>query len=395
MRQRLRPWILSALLLGGTAQAQPPDAGMWLAGDLEPALALSDAVASDLHAGTLAGSGPLGLSPQSPRFDGEWRFGTYAMAAVGHAQVGLRHPSLAPLMAQRTAEAIDVLLESESWRFDESVWGDQALLHLDQDTVGGRRHEHAVLGYLGVALGLERRLSPDGPHAALHDRLVAALTRRLADRHSAGVPILETYPGEGYPVDHAAVLAAISLHAAATGQPEPAWLDAHIDAWARAFLDERGLLVQIVDPVTGEPLQPGRGSGSALAAWFLGFSRPALSARLSAAIREELGDSIFGMGVVREYAPATCAAGHPCRGDVDSGPLIMGASISATGFSLGSALRLGDAVWLESLWRTASTFGQPGADGAFAAGGSLGNAIMLAMLTTPPLASPEPGVDAE
>ncbi len=384
MRRLILALAITLSVLPADGAAAPP-AEAWMVGEVSPALALSDAVLADLISGTLEGSGPMGLDPQSPRFDGEWRFGTYAMAAAGHAQIGLQHPELAPLMAERAGLAVDALLADESWRFDQSVWGDLALSHLEVDTIGERRHDHAVLGYLGVALGLERRLAPDGRHAALHDAVVAALTRRLAAQHRAGIPILETYPGEGYPVDHAAVLATITLHAQATGAPEPAWLEAHLAAWSDAFLDERGLLVQIVDPTTAAPLQPGRGSGSALAAWFLGFVRPELSRQLSVAIRDELGDTIFGMGVVREYAPATCAAGHHCRGDVDSGPLIMGASISATGFSLAAARRLEDEAWLEGLWRTASTFGQPDAAGAFASGGSLGNAIMLAMLTAMPL----------
>jgi hypothetical protein len=292
---------------------------------------------------------------------------------------------LAAVMAERAAASVDALITEETWQFDTAAWGDGALAHLETDVVGGRRHDHAVLGYLGVALGLERRLAVDSRHAALHDQVVAALTRRLEAQHRAGVPLLETYPDESYPVDHTAVLATITLHAQATGTPEPAWLDAHIAAWTTAVFDERGLVVQRVDAASAAPMQPGRGSGSALAAWFLGFVRPELSRQLSVAIRDELGATIFGMGVVREHAPATCAAGHPCQGGVDSGPLIMGASISATGFSLAAARRLQDAAWLEGLWKTASTFGKPDATGAFATGGSLGNAIMLAMLTAPML----------
>src|SRR5690349_23346649 len=38
---------------------------------------------------------PGEFSTGSSRFDGEWSFGTYLMAALGHGQVGVRHLELA------------------------------------------------------------------------------------------------------------------------------------------------------------------------------------------------------------------------------------------------------------------------------------------------------------
>ncbi len=372
MTRRLLLPALATLALVALRPLSTADA--WQTSDSRAALALSEVVDDAITAGPDASNpGPLGIAPGNEHFTGEWWFGADVMAAAGHGNLALQHPEQRAILAERCSRAVDAAISPTAWGFDTARWGDAALAHLDDD-----RHDHAVLGYLGVAMGLERLADPDNRHAALHDRVIAALSRRL----QAG-PILETYPGEAYPVDHSASLAAIALHADATGQPRPAWLQAHIDDWASRYVDDRGLVVQAASSATGAPRSRTRGSGSALAAWFLGYADPALAARISEGIHDELGDTVLGLGVVREYAPADCGGGQACHGDIDSGPLILGASIAATGFSLGAARRLGDDAWFRALWATTRTFGQPLPGGGFATGGPLGDAIMLAMLTTP------------
>ncbi|MFT4704548.1 MAG: hypothetical protein ACI81R_002253, partial [Bradymonadia bacterium] len=59
-------------------------------------------------------------------------------------------------------------------------------------------------------------------------------------------------------------------------------------------------------------------------------------------------------------------------------------SISATGFSLSGARLIGDEAWHRRLLATTRLFGLPTWLGDhFAAGGALGNAILLAMMTVP------------
>lgn len=380
MRPRSLPLLSALLLLLPLVVLLPLVPGRLAAREAErwhqpeAALRLSDW----LHAQALAppaglGPTPLGIDPGGEQFVGEWIFGTWMMAAAGHAQLGLALPERGPELAERAALAIDRAIAPESWAFDRLRWGDSAFSHLD----GQGDHDHAVLGYLGVALGLLRLVQPTNRHAALHDRVVAHLERRLA-----GNPALETFPAEAYPVDHAAALATLALHARATGGPPSPLLAPALADFAARYLDERGLLIQAVEPGTGRPRSVARGSGSALGAWFIGYADDKLATRLGEAIRAELATTRAGLGVVREYAPATCATGHPCRGDVDSGPLILGASVSATGFAMASARRLGDRAWLGQLAATAALFGLH--DGRhYRSGGPLGNAILLAMLSTP------------
>lgn len=78
---------------------------------------------------------------------------------------------------------------------------------------------------------------------------------------------------------------------------------------------------------------------------------------------------------------------HKGRGDVDSGPLIFGMSPSACGFSLAGARAFGDRDTFVRLYRTAHLMGTPvdfNGRRTYVTGGPLGNAILLAMLTTQP-----------
>lgn len=298
------------------------------------------------------------------RFDGEWAFASAVMAALANAQIGAAHPAERAACAARATRAVDLLLDPELRAFDTAAWGTD-MLDLRAP------HDHAVLGYLALALGAERLLDPSGPHADLHDRVVAALTARLSSKDS----LLATYPREGYPVDNAAVLGAIGLHARATGRPVPTVATARVRRLMAEHADEDGLLVQAAHPKSGAPRDEARGSGTALAAYFLGFVDPEASRALAYGARRALSRSVLGFGAMREFRD-----GVERGGDIDSGPLLFGVGVSPTGFGVGAARRVGDRRWARELWATAHLFGVPHRD-RFVTGGPLGDAIMLAMLT--------------
>ena len=122
-----------------------------------------------------------------------------------------------------------------------------------------------------------------------------------------------------------------------------------------------------------------RGSGTAIAAYFLSFSNPDLADTLYAGLTAAGPRTALGFTALREYPSGV--VGH---GDVDSGPIIAGVSVGATGFGLGAARAHGDRDLFVGLYRTTRLFGAPmwtGRQRAFAAGGALGNALLLAMLT--------------
>jgi hypothetical protein len=87
----------------------------------------------------------------------------------------------------------------------------------------------------------------------------------------------------------------------------------------------------------------------------------------------------LGFSALREYAPQ-----HAGDGDGNSGPVLLGVSVGATGFGIAAARLHRDADSFEGLYRTASLFGvsfRDGAESGFALGGVLGEVLLFAMLT--------------
>ncbi|MCB9745827.1 MAG: hypothetical protein H6741_06430 [Alphaproteobacteria bacterium] len=341
----------------------------WLArqgvGGVAEGEALGEAVAAWTHAELSA----EGFSTGAALFDGEWWFGTYTMAAMGFGQLAQAHPERAARWLEEMDHALAEAARAPVRAFDTQRWGEDPLA----PTLRG---DHvAYLGYLALPLALRASLDPEGPHAALSEQVFAALEARFTAREAG---LLETYPGEGYAVDNCMALGAWGLYAQARGEPTPAWLE----SWTARLLAEQvdpatGLLIQHADPASGAPRSPPRGSGTALCAYALSFAWPERGRALAEATRSELADTFLGFGVVREYP-----RGVDGRGDIDSGPVILGFSVSATGFSIADARLLGDAAWEARLLSTARLYGAP-LGGQYVTGGPLGNALLLAMSTAP------------
>ncbi len=307
-------------------------------------------------------------------FDREWAFGTPMMRTACLAQVSMRHPGLAGELAKPLVHAVADLTGPNALLFTRSRWGSDPL----REDVA--EHDHAAfLGYAGFALGLAAGAGVSGSeetHAAVVGRLQARM-----DRAEGGW--IETYPGEVYPVDYASGIGALATAARLRGeQPADDPTIARALARLRTAVDAKtGLLIQAIDPASGEPVDGPRGSGTFLAAYFLVPADAELARSLWEAGRRELRSSTLGFVAMRER-PASAPGG----GDVDSGPIILGYGVSSTGFALGPARAFEDRTSFASLWATASLFGAPEVrDGALThvTGGPLGDASLCAMATAP------------
>jgi hypothetical protein len=353
------------------------DAKALFAGDLDAQTALARGVVDDLEAGVSTASFHSG----SPRFDGEWTLGTYQMAAIGLAQVVLAHPDHPELkdeLVPSIEASVEHLLAPETTAFGAEAWNAAALDDLATD------RGHAYLGYINLALGMLRIVAPHNRFAALHDRITDALARRIS---LAPEGLIETYPNEAYPADVAACVGSIGLHDRAAGSDHHAVLAAWSSVFRARWIDPRsGMIFQSGDPATGKPRGPARASHTALAVFALSFAVPEISRDLFAALQRSQHASFVGFGAIREDA-----AGHEGSSDIDSGPVVLGVGVSATGFTLGGARIHGDRALYTELYRTADLFGAPHRSGngrRFVSGGPLGDAILLAMLTARPLPGP-------
>jgi hypothetical protein len=336
------------------------EAAAWFEGDPP----LRDALGARVARWTRSELTPASFATGAPRFDEEWVFGTYAMAALGFAQVAVESDGERRTEAiLRLERCLDALLSPPVRAFDVHAWG--------EDVWSGSARGHvAYLGYAGLPLALHGELVGTSRFEADQRAFDAAITRRF---EAAADGLVETYPGETYPVDNASALAALAVSARARGTSPPPSFGRGLDALRRTIDPATGLLAQSAGG-------PPRGSGSALAAFFLSHADPPTSASLYRAVRATLYRTVLGFGAVLEHPRGRGA------GDIDSGPMLFGYGVSATGFALGASRVHGDREAFAALYATVDLFGAPeneGGERTFATGGPLGDAILFAMLTAP------------
>ncbi|TDC86583.1 hypothetical protein E1292_47770 [Nonomuraea deserti] len=162
---------------------------------------------------------------------------------------------------------------------------------------------------------------------------------------AATSPFLEAYPGQAWPVDSTVAVASLRLHDALL----PPRFGRTVHDWLREVrerLDPRtGLLPHRADPVTGEPAEVARGTSQSMIQRFLVDIDPAFAAEQYTRFRDRYVVTPLGLGpAVREYPE-----GLDGPADVDSGPLPLGVSLSATAVTLGAAQVHGDAPLAEAL----------------------------------------------
>ncbi|GAB3144978.1 hypothetical protein GCM10027290_24090 [Micromonospora sonneratiae] len=165
--------------------------------------------------------------------------------------------------------------------------------------------------------------------------LAAAFDRQLA---STGSPFLTAYPDQAWPVDSTVGIAAVRLADHLTGGTAYQGL---LGRWQRAADERRdpatGLLPHRVDPVSGQPVEGARATSQTMALRFLREVYPVEATRDWARFRELYASTVPGAPGVREHPRGVDRAG-----DVDSGPLILGLSASASVVALGDAVLFGD-----------------------------------------------------
>jgi hypothetical protein len=306
------------------------------------------------------------------------------MAAMGFGQTAAERPTeqRAESIA-RMERCLDALLDPAVRSFDSKAWSADALASVEAPPGSAADRGHvAYLGYAAVALALHRVLVPDSRFVEREEAIVRALARRI---DASPIGLVETYPGEVYPVDNTAALAALALHAHATRQPALPALARGLDTLRRKGVDpSTGLLFQAVTTTDAAPRDVPRASGTALAAYFLAFADGTASRSLFRALERSQYRTVLGFGGMMEYPPGRRAG----RGDVDSGPVFLGFGVSASGFAIGASRAHGDREMFTALYATAQLFGAPlDEDGTrtYATGGPIGDAILFAMLTAPRL----------
>ncbi len=191
--------------------------------------------------------------------------------------------------------------------------------------------------------------------AAEAERFEADSAELAAAFDESAVPFLQSYPGRAWPVDSTVAMASLSLH----DKLFPPRYDTTIIRWVagvRANLDPAtGLVPHTADPDTGAPTAGARGTSQSLINRFLPEIDTEFASGQYVRFRELFLNSPLGLGpAVREYPHGTDGPA-----DVDSGPLPLGISLSATVVTLGAARVHGDASLAGGLGNFGDAAGLP------------------------------------
>lgn len=188
----------------------------------------------------------------------------------------------------------------------------------------------------------------DPAETARFDRDSAELAAAFA---GSPTPFLAAYPGQAWPVDSTVAIASLRLHDKLRTPRYAAIADGWVAA-AKERLDLRtGLLPHRADVDTGAPIEVARGSSQSMIQRFLVDVDPAFAAGQYTVFRDRFRP--FGPAI-REFP--TGVAGE---GDVDSGPLLLGISLSATAVTMGAARVQGDDRLAGALTGLAEVAGVP------------------------------------
>jgi len=179
----------------------------------------------------------------------------------------------------------------------------------------------------------------------------SATLERAFQRSATGV--LEAYPGMTWPVDSLFGYRSLQIHDQLYGTTYGGVFEKFERSMRRTLDPATGLMPSFLY-ASGRPRDLPRGCAMS---WSLAVLRdldPTFADEQWAAYRRSFGRCAFGLCLFREYPP-----GVSRFMDADSGPIIAGLGMSASGFALAAARAEGDMETAESLRRTGELFGFP------------------------------------
>ncbi|MFU8805206.1 MAG: hypothetical protein ACNA8W_15435 [Bradymonadaceae bacterium] len=208
--------------------------------------------------------------------------------------------------------------------------------------------------HLNLILGVHRHVSGSKDYDDLHLRISKHLrARSLADGDFHARSYADYAPGK-WPADQSVTLASLHvydrIHGTSLGaEPIRGWLG----EMARRTDPALGLHHSALSDSLWYAKIP-RGCALSWTILYMAQFAPEEAARLYARYQENYATSVLGFGGFREWPPGTS---H--RSDVDSGPIIFGLGMAATGLGIGPARIFGDGSTYAASMRSATVFGVP------------------------------------
>jgi hypothetical protein len=263
---------------------------------------------------------------------------SWALYGLTQAERGLALPAGAPARAEALAEARRALAVLDS---------DEAKESFDPNLVP--RYGAFYAGWTTWLRAKVVRLAGGRAARPVESKRLFQDARALTDAWDRRrLPFLESYAGRAWPADNVVCLAALRE---VSGTPDglAKWWLIETRPWRDA---RTRLFPHEIDTSTGRVVQGPRGTSAA----FMAAMLPLLDEEVGHAhyelFRRDFIVSRLGLPGVREFLPET-----PGTADEDSGPLLLGVSLSASAVAIAAARANGDAELADALARTADFVG--------------------------------------
>ncbi len=280
-----------------------------------------------------------GLGEEMQRLFPEGYFFSYVLYGLSAVNVGLNEPDL---------QTKTFLLEEARWAYEklDSPAG-YAAFPRNLSTEHGIFY-NGWMNYLLSGILLLQDGDLNDAELARYKRESAEIAQAIAQSET---PFLQSYSGQAWPVDMYPAMVSLKAMSQLTGE----------ETYERLIADWLAETQQYLDPATGliphrtEPFaDSGRATSQTLIVWFLAELDPELADETYRKFREQFVTRRLGIPAVREFPQ-----GDNRPGDVDSGPLITGVSLSATVVMLGAARMNGDDALATAIYQEGEAGGWP------------------------------------
>ncbi len=310
-------------------------------------------------------------------YSGELLFINYLMASLGYGQIIMEFPELKNKYIGSMEYCIDKMLtDQEVKSFDTDLW-DEDPVH---GVLNGTDKAHgAYLCYINVALSMHNLITENSKYKELNKKVTEHLVVQF---NNSPVKLIESYPDDYYPADVSSAMGSLGLYAKATGIKYEETINQALIRFDTLYSGKQnGLIVHSVY-LEGDHVVLGdeRGASTALSSYMLSFVDKDLSKKLFVNMKKALYENNGIYAGIREYP-----RGVDGVADGDSGPIVKGLGVSASGFALAAAKVHNDNEVFSALYKTAAMVGNSTvADHyfEFERGAFIGNTILFAMLTS-------------
>lgn len=272
-------------------------------------------------------------------FNHEWIVFCYAFTTYAYTNIAIQNPEF----KAETSEAIEVCIEKMLtdttfyYYFGTPV---EPPLPLDDEISA------FYFGHLNLMLGAYRKLNPKNEHVQLHDSISSILAEEICKNPCN---MVASYPNQTWVSDNSVVYASLALHSKLTGSSYMEIADAWIETLREKHLTEDGLFYTQIDVNDNcKDIEEPRGSNIPYFVLFAKDFAPVFCEELFESYVEHHSDYYLLGRVFLERK-----GNHETNwsGDIDSGPVVYGYSLPATGMGFGAAVALEEYQLANDMYR--------------------------------------------